>query len=218
MILNLQLQSVEILTTDVQVLILCLSYFITTVNMVKNPYRSFQIAKVAYFWNYVFVFYISPIIESIFFTCLCCPWIQFLVIWRKQKHGFRLSHLFFYMVFFVTYQTIYTLYLKTWDQVFPLSILPLDILFYIFQIWHLIRKVCLLQILIYIYNSFHLIFYLHIFNDINILLTFFFQTPSTTSGLTDTEKKEKIALEKKLSEMEEELKVTIDFRFRIYWF
>jgi len=32
------------------------------------------------------------------------------------------------------------------------------------------------------------------------------QTPSTTSGLTDTEKKEKIALEKKLSEMEEELK------------
>ena len=69
---------------------------------------------------------------------------------------------------------------------------------------------------IYIYNSFHLIFYLHIFNDINILLTFFFQTPSTTSGLTDTEKKEKIALEKKLSEMEEELKVTIDFRFRIY--
>jgi hypothetical protein len=46
-----------------------------------------------------------------------------------------------------------------------------------------------------------LIFYLH-----------FFQTPSTTSGLTDTEKKEKIALEKKLSEMEEELKVTIDFR------
>ena len=37
------------------------------------------------------------------------------------------------------------------------------------------------------------------------------QTPSTTSGLTDTEKKEKIALEKKLSEMEEELKVDIDF-------
>jgi len=33
------------------------------------------------------------------------------------------------------------------------------------------------------------------------------QTPSTTSGLTDTEKKEKIALEKKLSEMEEELKL-----------
>merc|ERR1740122_800972 len=32
------------------------------------------------------------------------------------------------------------------------------------------------------------------------------QTPSTTSGLTDTEKKEKIALEKKLSEMEEKLK------------
>jgi len=32
------------------------------------------------------------------------------------------------------------------------------------------------------------------------------QTPSTTSGLTDTEKKEKLALEKKLSEMEEELK------------
>ena len=120
--------------------------------MVKNPYRSFQIAKVAYFWNYVFVFYISPIIESIFFTCLCCPWIQFLVIWRKQKHGFRLSHLFFYMVFFVTYQTIYTLYLKKWDQVFPLSILPLDILFYIFQIWYFIRKVCLLQILIYIFK------------------------------------------------------------------
>ena len=104
--------TVQILTNDVQVLILCLSYFITTVNMVKYPYRSFQIAKVAYFWNYVFVFYISPIIESIFFTCLCCPWIQFLVIWRKQKHGFKLSHLFFYMVFFVTYQTIYTLYLK----------------------------------------------------------------------------------------------------------
>ena len=102
----------QIFTNDVQVLILCLSYFITTVNMVKNPYRSFQIAKVAYFWNYVFVFYISPIIESIFFTCLCCPWIQFLVIWRKQKHGFKLSHLFFYMVFFVTYQTIYTLYFK----------------------------------------------------------------------------------------------------------
>jgi len=33
------------------------------------------------------------------------------------------------------------------------------------------------------------------------------QTPSTTSGLTDTEKKEKLALEKKLSEMEEELKL-----------
>lgn len=33
------------------------------------------------------------------------------------------------------------------------------------------------------------------------------QTPSTTSGLTDTEKKEKMALEKKLSEMEEELKL-----------
>merc|ERR1712129_52397 len=33
------------------------------------------------------------------------------------------------------------------------------------------------------------------------------QTPSATSGLTDTEKKEKIALEKKLSEMEEELKL-----------
>ena len=94
---------------------------------------------------------------------------------------------------------------------FSLSILPLNILFYTFQIWYFIRKVCLLQILIYIYNSFHLIFYLYIFNDINIYLHFF-QTPSTTSGLTDTEKKEKIALEKKLSEMEEELKVTIDFR------
>merc|ERR1719468_537328 len=32
------------------------------------------------------------------------------------------------------------------------------------------------------------------------------RTPVTTSGLTDTEKKEKLALEKKLSEMEEELK------------
>lgn len=32
------------------------------------------------------------------------------------------------------------------------------------------------------------------------------QAPPTTSGLSDTEKKEKMALEKKLSEMEEELK------------
>ena len=142
--------------------------------MVKNPYRSFQIAKVAYFWNYVFVFYISPIIESIFFTCLCCPWIQFLVIWRKQKHGFRLSHLFFYMVFFVTYQTIYTLYLKKWDQVFPLSILPLDILFYIFQIWHLIRKVCLLQILIYISTIVSISYFIYIFLMILIFYLHFF--------------------------------------------
>lgn len=34
-----------------------------------------------------------------------------------------------------------------------------------------------------------------------------FQAPPSSSGLTDTEKKEKMALEKKLSEMEEELKV-----------
>ena len=33
------------------------------------------------------------------------------------------------------------------------------------------------------------------------------QAPPSSSGITDTEKKEKIALEKKLSEMEEELKV-----------
>lgn len=39
------------------------------------------------------------------------------------------------------------------------------------------------------------------------LASYSLQTPSTTSGLTDTEKKEKMALEKKLSEMEEELKV-----------
>ena len=121
----------------------------------------------------MFVFYISPIIESIFFTCLCCPWIQFLVIWRKQKHGFRLSHLFLHGIFCDISNNLYTVFEKVRSS-FSLSILPLDILFYMFQIWYFIRKVCLLQILIYIYNSFHLIFYLHIFNDINILLTFFF--------------------------------------------
>ena len=38
--------------------------------------------------------------------------------------------------------------------------------------------------------------------------TFIFQSPQPSSGLTDTEKKEKQALEKKLAEMEEELKVS----------
>ena len=37
----------------------------------------------------------------------------------------------------------------------------------------------------------------------------FFQSPQPSSGLTDTEKKEKQALEKKLAEMEEELKVSL---------
>ena len=39
------------------------------------------------------------------------------------------------------------------------------------------------------------------------------QAPPSSSGITDTEKKEKIALEKKLSEMEEELKVRNFFFF-----
>ena len=39
--------------------------------------------------------------------------------------------------------------------------------------------------------------------------TFIFQSPQPSSGLTDTEKKEKQALEKKLAEMEEELKVSL---------
>ena len=165
--------------------------------MVKNPYRSFQIAKVAYFWNYVFVFYISPIIESIFFTCLCCPWIQFLVICLGNKNVVSDWATFFYMVFFVTYQTIYTLYLKTWDKVFPLSILPLDILFYIFQIWYFIRKVCLLQILIYIYNSFHLIFYFNIFLIILIFyLHFFFRLRQLPAGWPTRKRRRKLLLRK----------------------
>ena len=49
-------------------------------------------------------------------------------------------------------------------------------------------------------------------NSWNRLIIHFFlvlQTPAPSGGLTDTEKKEKQALEKKLSEMEEELKVRI---------
>ena len=44
---------------------------------------------------------------------------------------------------------------------------------------------------------------------------FYFQSPQPSSGLTDTEKKEKQALEKKLAEMEEELKVSLKKMFEL---
>ena len=40
--LNLQLQTIQILTNDVQVLIFCLSYFITTVNQNRVKMTRFK--------------------------------------------------------------------------------------------------------------------------------------------------------------------------------